>query len=106
MRLTQSVTCVLVGFVLAAVPVALCGQSTAKPNASYSYADSPSRWDFFAGYSYLSPHGTASNGVTPQSVDFGSIYSFSYYFNKYVGVQLEADEHIPNENAYDPHCPS
>ncbi|MFZ0393514.1 MAG: OmpA family protein [Terracidiphilus sp.] len=106
MRLTQSVTCVLVGFVLAAVPVALCGQSTAKPNASYSYADSPSRWDFFAGYSYLSPHGTASNGVTPQSVDFGSIYSFSYYFNKYVGVQLEADEHIPNENAYYPHCPS
>ena len=45
------------------------------------------------------PHGTASNGATLQSVDFGSIYSFSYYFNKYVGVQLEADEHIPNDNA-------
>ncbi len=100
MRLTQSVTWVLAGLILAAVPAALSGQSTAKQNGSYSYADSPSRWDFFAGYSYLSPHGTDSQGVTPQAINFGSIYSFSYYFNKYVGAQLEADEHIPNETRY------
>jgi len=35
--------------------------------------------------------------VTPEAVNFGSIYSFSYYLNKYVGAQLEVDEHIPNE---------
>jgi len=31
-------------------------------------------------------------------VNFGSIYSFSYFFNKYVGAQVEGDEHIPDEN--------
>jgi outer membrane protein OmpA-like peptidoglycan-associated protein len=99
MRLTQSVTWVLAGLVLTAVPVALSGQSTAKQNGSNSFADSPSRWDFFAGYSYLSPHGTDSQGIAPTAINFGSIYSFSYYFNKYVGAQLEADEHIPDESA-------
>ena len=103
----KCVTRVLGGFLLAAAPVMMSAQGSSKPaTPAASYADSPSRWDFFVGYSYLSPHGTASNGVTPQNIDFGSIYSFSYYFNKYVGVQLEADEHIPNENAYYPACPS
>jgi len=106
MRLMRSVTWVLAGMALAAVPVALSGQSTAKPNGSYTYADSPSRWDFFAGYSYLSPHGTTSQGVKPQAINFGSILSYSYYFNKYVGIQMEADEHIPNEDAFYPVCPS
>ncbi|HWE84300.1 MAG TPA: hypothetical protein VG267_05110, partial [Terracidiphilus sp.] len=87
----QSVSWVFAGLVLAAVPVALSGQSTAKPAASYS--DAPSRWDFFVGYSYLSPHGTTSQGATAKAVNFGSIYSFSYFFNKYVGAQIEADEH-------------
>ena len=40
------------------------------------------------------------------SVNYGSIFSVARYFNKYVGVQLEADEHIPNQNQYYPDCPS
>jgi hypothetical protein len=32
--------------------------------------------------------------------------SVARYFNKYVGAQLEVDEHILNENKYYPHCPS
>jgi hypothetical protein len=84
----------------------LSAQDSAKPAKPAVADDSPSKWDIFAGYSYLAPHGTASNGVTAQSIDYGSILSVARYFNKYAGVQLEADEHIPNQNIYYPACPS
>ena len=38
-------------------PYALNGQGGAK---APSYGDSPSRWDIFAGYSYLGPHDTVT----------------------------------------------
>ncbi|HEX3986970.1 MAG TPA: hypothetical protein VHX13_10215 [Acidobacteriaceae bacterium] len=49
------------------------------------------------GYSYLAPHGTVdtslSNGTTNtdnfSSIDLGAIGSFAYYFNRYVGGQIE-----------------
>ncbi|MGH9592940.1 MAG: hypothetical protein ACRD5L_07595, partial [Bryobacteraceae bacterium] len=86
---------------LAAVPVALSSQGTAKANAATSYADSPSRWDIFLGYSYLAPHDTVSvdqpDGTTGtfayKSADQGAITSVAYYFNKYAGVQAELAAH-------------
>ena len=58
------------------------------------------------GYSYLAPHGTIftplSNGSTVPdtygSVNYGAILSGAYYFNKYVGGQIEAGFHPDGNN--------
>jgi hypothetical protein len=80
------------------MPIALAAQSA--PAAKGASEGSPSRWDFFAGYSYLAPHGTV---VTPvvggtktasyDAVNVGGIISGAYYFNRNVGVQAEFAEH-------------
>lgn len=100
-RVSKSLSWVLALGVLASLPAALAAQDSAKPATKAAPEDSPSKWDIFAGYSYLAPHGT--EGVTSplpaQSINYGSILSVARYFNKYAGVQLEADEHIPNQSA-------
>jgi hypothetical protein len=107
-RLSKSVSWAFALAFVGAMPLALAAQDAAKPAMAASSEDSPSKWDIFAGYSYLAPHGTvgAIHTLTAKSVDYGSIISVARYFNKYTGVQLEADEHIPNENSYYPACPS
>ena len=52
-RVLNSVGRVLAVAILAFVPVALVAQ--AAPSAKGSGDQSPSRWDIFAGYSYLAP---------------------------------------------------
>jgi hypothetical protein len=87
---------------LAAMPVALVAQDAPKPAATAFPGESPSRWDIFAGYSYLAPKGTVNtlqpDGVTvlPQtfkSMNYGIITSGAYYFDKYVGGQVEVATH-------------
>ena len=80
----------------AILPMAVAAQDSSKP-AAKAADDSPSKWDIFAGYSYLAPHGQVGS-YTAQAVDYGAILSVARYFNKYAGVQLEADEHILNQN--------
>jgi len=73
------------------------------------YGDSPSRWDIFAGYSYLAPHGTVQviqptpalnvEPVDYKAVNVGEIFSGAYYFNKYVGAQVELGFHEYNGSA-------
>ena len=85
---------------LVLVPVAVSAQSApaAKGASSDSYA---SKWDIFAGYSYLAPSGTVQvpqpSGVTiPYSydaVDVGGLFSGARYFNRYIGLQAEFAEH-------------
>jgi outer membrane protein OmpA-like peptidoglycan-associated protein len=83
---------VLLAVLFGLVPAAVSAQG---PNGQ------PSRWDIFAGYSYLAPKGTVQ---IPQSdgtyvpydydaVNLGGDFSVAYYFNKYVGVQGEYAEH-------------
>jgi len=88
--------------VITAVPVALAAQEAPKPAPKMSQGDSPSRWDFFAGYSYLAPKGTVDtlqpDGTTvlPQSfkaMNQGIIGSGAYFFNKYMGGQVETAAH-------------
>jgi len=81
---------------VALMPMALAAQDSTKMAAKAAADDSPSKWDIFAGYSYLAPHGHVGN-TEAQSINYGSIFSVARYFNKYAGLQLEADEHIPNE---------
>jgi hypothetical protein len=90
---------------LTLLPAALFAQDTAKPAANAASDDSGSKWDIFAGYSYLSAHGTVA-GVPGSSDNYGSIYSVARYFTKNVGAQIEASEHITNQNQYYPGCPS
>jgi hypothetical protein len=104
-RVFKSVSWALALAAVAFVPGAIPAQDSAKP-AAMAPGDSPSKWDVFAGYSYLAPHGTTSSGVTAQSIDYGSIFSVARYFNKYVGLQAEVAEHIPNQNTFYPQCPS
>ena len=89
-RVLKSI-CGLVAVVcLALVPAALAAQDASKPAANS--ADNPSKWDIFLGYSYLAPHGTV--GPYPaNAINLGAIGSVSRYFNKYVGAQIEIDEH-------------
>src|SRR5579859_1918393 len=87
-------------FMVGLIPLA--GQEAPKPAAKVSQSDSPSRWDIFAGYSYLAPKGTVDvlqpGGVTTlpetfKSMNRGVIGSGTYFFNKYVGAQVEAAGH-------------
>ncbi len=82
-------------------PFSLTAQDTAKTATKASATDSPSKWDIFAGYSYLAPKGniinTTINGVTvtdkAKAINYGVIGSVSRYFNNYFGVQAEGDFH-------------
>ena len=82
---------------VALIPAALSGQATGKSGSS---SDNPSRWDIFAGYSYLAPKGTVSTPVPPSissspisanydAVNVGGIVSGAYFFNRYIGAQAE-----------------
>jgi hypothetical protein len=81
------------------------GQSSSQvPSAPAPQGDQyASRWDVFMGYSYLAPHGsvtttTGSGAVyspSYSSINEGAIGSVAYYFNRYVGGQIEYANH-PN----------
>lgn len=78
------------------LPVALVAQDTAKSAAPAS-AQSPSKWDLFAGYSYLAPKGSIIKNGTQQdnarSISCCVDVSLARYFTNYVGVQAEGDFH-------------
>jgi hypothetical protein len=86
----------------AAAPAAPAPATTA-PEAPYA-----SRIDIFAGYSYLSPHGSVtipggnligvSGPVTYSAINAGAIGSGTYYFNRYVGAQAEVSVHPDGNN--------
>jgi outer membrane protein OmpA-like peptidoglycan-associated protein len=82
------------------IPVALSAQDAAKPAPAAQTgpsADAPSRWDLFAGFSYLAPKGNLINNGTQQdsakAITCCVDVSLARYFNKYVGAQIEADFH-------------
>jgi outer membrane protein OmpA-like peptidoglycan-associated protein len=117
-RVLKSVGRVLAFAILALLPVALAAQTASSAKGSSN--QSPSRWDFFAGYSYLAPTGTvttmtgtstvlAGTGIdtvdpevpgtgTPvtasySAVNEGGLLSGAYYFNRFTGVQGEIGAH-------------
>jgi hypothetical protein len=80
------------------MPVLLAAQATAA--AKGSSEGSPSRWDIFAGYSYLAPHGTVDTPIVGgtavasyDAVNLGGLFSGAYFFNRVVGAQVEFGEH-------------
>jgi len=99
---------ILVSTALAGFSLGLVAQDAPKPATKATpSADSPSRWDIFAGYSYLAPKGTVDtpqgNGTslpfTYKASDAGLILSVARYSNKYVGMQLEGSTHDTFKNS-------
>ncbi|HEV2133110.1 MAG TPA: hypothetical protein VGR47_02500, partial [Terracidiphilus sp.] len=82
-------------------PIALAAQAAPSAKGNTSQGQYASRWDIFAGYSYLAPKGTVDvpqpNGtVLPFSydaIDVGGLFSGAYFFNRHVGAQVEFAEH-------------
>ncbi len=118
---SKSLSRVLVLACVASIPLALGAQDSAKPAAKATAGDSPSRWDIFAGYSYLRPNGdvivstyapTGVHGLSVNpaaisglianfnydSVNLGGLFSGAYYFNRYVGAQVEVGTHHWDSN--------
>jgi outer membrane protein OmpA-like peptidoglycan-associated protein len=84
-------------------PIALVAQDAIRTDVK-TYAsktasnNAASKWDIFAGFSYLSPK-VASDGFDnfdSTGIRYGAIGSVSRYFNNYVGVQFEGDYHNDN----------
>jgi outer membrane protein OmpA-like peptidoglycan-associated protein len=90
----------------AQTPAPAAAPAAAAPSAPQApYA---SRVDIFAGYSYLAPHGSVliPNGqavglpspVKYSSIDLGAIGSGTYFFNRYLGAQIEFSDHPDGRN--------
>ena len=97
-RVSKSLGLFLVLASLGLTTLALSAQDSAKPTAKPAASDSPSKWDIFAGYSYLSPKGTTMGVSAPsfsdKSITDGAIGSVTRYFNNYIGLQGEGDVHF------------
>jgi outer membrane protein OmpA-like peptidoglycan-associated protein len=100
---------------MVSIPLAICAQDAAKPAAKVHAGDSASKWDIFAGYSYLHPSATVTyrnpyynasvpaDGPayykgSPDDINLGAILSGAYFFNRYVGVQAEGAYHQYSSN--------
>ena len=91
---------------LASFPMVMSAQ--AKPSQTGGSAGSSGPvWDIFAGYSYLSPHGTVETllGGSPTPLPFsyvpiygGEIFSVSRFFNKHWGIEFIGDIHLQDES--------
>ena len=104
-RVSKSLSRVFAVAILGLLPVALAAQDTAKPAAKPVQEDSATRWDIFAGYSYIAPHGTivTPEGGLNQAVPYsaitgGGIVSVARYFNRFVGVEGVGDVHTEDES--------
>jgi outer membrane protein OmpA-like peptidoglycan-associated protein len=68
------------------------------PSTTAPLGPNPSRVDVFVGYSYFGTHSPLTpSGVQYDSVNYGAIGSVAYYFNKYVGGEVNFVAH-PNGN--------
>jgi outer membrane protein OmpA-like peptidoglycan-associated protein len=105
-QVSKSVSRVLALAFVAVMPLALAAQDSTKPAAAAPAGDSASKWDIFAGYSYLAPKGTVNTtmpggSVLPveyHAINGGGIVSVARYFNKYVGVEGVGDVHMQDES--------
>jgi hypothetical protein len=103
-RTTKYVGCIFALAFAALIPITLAAQVTAAATGRAPWDNAGSKWDIFMGYSYLAPSGqipgiqSGTPGSTYGQINFGAISSGARYFNKNLGVQIEADEHIESED--------
>ncbi|HEY0306992.1 MAG TPA: hypothetical protein VGB94_02425 [Acidobacteriaceae bacterium] len=71
----------------------------AAQTAALPSAPNPSRVDVFLGYSYFGAHGSVKpQNINYSSIDVGAIGSVTYYFNRYIGAQVEFAAHPDGRN--------
>jgi hypothetical protein len=95
---------------VASIPFVLSAQ-VAPAVKGASAGDIAAKWDIFAGYSYLSPHGTVETRLNytltePFSfvpVNGQEIFSVARYFKKHWGLELLGDIHLQNDFPNPPH---
>jgi hypothetical protein len=69
------------------------------PSTTAPVGPNPSRVDIFLGYSYFGAHGQVKPaGINYSSVNVGAAGSAAYYFNKYVGAEINAVAHPDGAN--------
>ena len=96
-RSIRSLSMALAMAIISLTPVALSAQAGAKSSSG----PNPSKWDIFAGYSYLAPKGNVTtplpNGGTVtagyKAINVGGLFSGAYFFNNHVGAQVEYGFH-------------
>ena len=93
-RVSKSANLVLALAFVALIPNALSAQVTATSTGRAFVDNFSSKWDVFAGYSYLAPINATVNGYRYNPVNYGTIVSISRYFNNYIGIQGEGDVHL------------
>lgn len=94
-RVSKSVIRLLSLACAASIPLSLCAQVVPAANPATGYV--APKWDIFAGYSFLAPNASVKNTsggtVNYDHVAVGGEVSGSYYFNRYVGAQLDFGIH-------------
>jgi hypothetical protein len=99
-RLLNASLRVLILALAVTLPAVLVAQ--VAPAATGPAPQNDSRWDIFAGYSYLYlPPNTQVNGHPYQTNDFGLIGSVSRYFDKNFGLEMDMDTHPRTEDHND-----
>src|SRR3978361_576017 len=69
------------------------------PSTTAPVGPNPSRVDIFLGYSYFGAHGQVKPaGINYSSINEGAIGSAAYYFNKYVGAEINLVAHPDGSN--------
>ncbi|SFS10259.1 hypothetical protein SAMN05421771_1767 [Granulicella pectinivorans] len=83
---------------LAACVVSL-GVASLGAQTAPTLGPNPSRVDVFTGYSYFGAHGQLKPGyINYASINYGAIGSGAYYFNKYVGAEINFVAHPSGTN--------
>jgi outer membrane protein OmpA-like peptidoglycan-associated protein len=99
-RVSQSAILFLTCALCAFAP-RVCAQ-VAPATGRAASPDPPPKWDIFFGYSYLRPFQNVVQVPKPlgtsidtnfDAVNLGGLFSGSYFFNRYLGVQVEFGEH-------------
>ncbi len=69
------------------------------PSTTAPVGPNPSRVDIFTGFSYFGAHGQVKPaGINYSSINEGAIGSAAYYFNKYVGAEVNLVAHPDGAN--------
>ncbi len=69
------------------------------PSTTAPVGPNPSRVDVFTGYSYFGAHGEVKPAdINYTSINLGAIGSGAYYFNKYVGAEINLVAHPDGAN--------
>jgi len=107
-RVLKSVSLFIALACVVLTPIALGAQEIAKPATKASAGDTPSKWDLFAGYSFMAPNSTVDGSAagphfTPQASGtengtfktekIGTAESVARFFNNNFGVEIDSGQH-------------